>query len=299
MSKKIRNDNGETYCSSCGSKVRETDDSCSSCGDSFGEGKTELSVCLSCGSILEKLEPNCPICGDSLDYNEGYDHSVDSENESDEDNVAPEPKIEGGFNSRIMDMISLGALYQRVEDREQELVKKVDGADGELKKQIQDEMDHLMELKINILEVEDQSNYLIRDYLENPDKVKSEVKPKTGTVSPEEWMAEHKRIQKELFKLKGMADSTEDAQEASITSLKKKLKTTEREYNEKISALEEELENARKEGGGDVGVEKEDLEHILKVLDDLLGHLPDEKIEEFANSENFELYEKVFDLLGI
>ena len=112
-------------------------------------------------------------------------------------------------------------------------------------------------------------------------------------------MAEHKRIQKELFKLKGMADSTEDAQEASITSLKKKLKKTEREYNDRISTLEEELETARKEDSGDVGVEKEDLKRILKVLDDLLGHLSDEKIDEFANSENFELYEKVFDLLGI
>lgn len=43
----------------------------------------------------------------------------------------------------------------------------------------------------------------------------------------------------------------------------------------------------------------EELQWILTVLDNLLSDLPEEKIEEFAQSENFELYQKVLDAFEV
>ena len=44
---------------------------------------------------------------------------------------------------------------------------------------------------------------------------------------------------------------------------------------------------------------QDDVRTVLKYMDDLLESLPEEKIEEFAKSEYFELYRKLFDELGI
>ncbi|MCX8013507.1 MAG: hypothetical protein N3A02_04350 [Rectinema sp.] len=43
----------------------------------------------------------------------------------------------------------------------------------------------------------------------------------------------------------------------------------------------------------------EDVRKLLQYLDRLLESLPEEKIEEFANSEYFELYRTVFEKLGL
>ena len=43
----------------------------------------------------------------------------------------------------------------------------------------------------------------------------------------------------------------------------------------------------------------EDLKKILKYLDSLLEELPEEKIREFAYSEYYDIYNKLFDELGI
>ena len=47
------------------------------------------------------------------------------------------------------------------------------------------------------------------------------------------------------------------------------------------------------------GVDEEDLKRILTYLDDLLAHLPESKVEEFSQSEYFELYDRILRKLGI
>ena len=42
-----------------------------------------------------------------------------------------------------------------------------------------------------------------------------------------------------------------------------------------------------------------DVKGVLKVLDELLGELPDERIRLFAKSEKFALYEKILDRLQV
>ncbi len=44
---------------------------------------------------------------------------------------------------------------------------------------------------------------------------------------------------------------------------------------------------------------KEEITEVLKYMDQLLESLPDEKIQEFARSEHFEVYKKIFEELGI
>jgi hypothetical protein len=44
---------------------------------------------------------------------------------------------------------------------------------------------------------------------------------------------------------------------------------------------------------------KDDIKEVLKYMDDLLESLPEDKIQEFARSEHFEVYKRIFDDLGI
>ncbi len=65
------------------------------------------------------------------------------------------------------------------------------------------------------------------------------------------------------------------------------------------------------EESGDIGLEeegdisgipaplKEEIRSVLSYMDQLLDALPEEKIQEFAKSEHFEVYKKLFDELGL
>ena len=44
---------------------------------------------------------------------------------------------------------------------------------------------------------------------------------------------------------------------------------------------------------------KQDIKSVLVYMDQLLDSLPEEKIAEFARSEHFELYKKLFNELGL
>jgi pilus assembly protein FimV len=44
---------------------------------------------------------------------------------------------------------------------------------------------------------------------------------------------------------------------------------------------------------------KEEIKSVLGYMDQLLESLPEEKIEEFAKSEYFSIYKKLFEELGL
>jgi len=46
-------------------------------------------------------------------------------------------------------------------------------------------------------------------------------------------------------------------------------------------------------------VEIDEIQWILTVLDKMLEDLPEDKVEEFAESENFEIYERVLDAFNV
>lgn len=46
-------------------------------------------------------------------------------------------------------------------------------------------------------------------------------------------------------------------------------------------------------------IDIDEVQWILKVLDNMLEDLPEEKVEDFAESEDFELYEKVLEAFDV
>lgn len=64
-------------------------------------------------------------------------------------------------------------------------------------------------------------------------------------------------------------------------------------------ALEQEPEVPEELGEQAPSVEQEEVKSVLKYLDQLLGALPEEKIQEFARSEQFQTYKRLFRDLGL
>ena len=129
---------------------------------------------------------------------------------------------------------------------------------------------------------------------------------KKSKKAREDWFAEQRRIQKELVGVAGspapilvgadsitgreIADSGESHEPSRHAELDDKIARLEAT----VSRLEKErqavqaAENAAKEFD-------EDLKKVLKVVDDLLGKLPDDSIDAFAKSDAFKMYQKVLD----
>ncbi|MBV6494295.1 MAG: hypothetical protein LDLANPLL_02326 [Turneriella sp.] len=83
-------------------------------------------------------------------------------------------------------------------------------------------------------------------------------------------------------------------------------KTLEENTEKPATVFEEDLESATLVPESDI-VEKEldetpdttELKSVMEYLDNLLGELPDDVIEKFAQSEYFKLYQKIMDKLGL
>jgi len=55
----------------------------------------------------------------------------------------------------------------------------------------------------------------------------------------------------------------------------------------------------KKEANKNLGTNNQEVKEVLSYLDTLFGHLPEEKVKEFAKSKYYDLYNKLFDDLGI
>ncbi len=77
------------------------------------------------------------------------------------------------------------------------------------------------------------------------------------------------------------------------------------DVQERIEILEEKLDEVSKERNDlvdkitEMDQSKQDIVELLRILDQLLGRLPPEIIDEFSKSKDFKLYEKVLDDLNI
>jgi hypothetical protein len=69
--------------------------------------------------------------------------------------------------------------------------------------------------------------------------------------------------------------------------------------DEKLEPLEEETPSAAPTDGDLPDDLKSEIRAILKYMDQLLESLPEEKIEEFANSEYFDVYKRLFEELDL
>lgn len=111
---------------------------------------------------------------------------------------------------------------------------------------------------------------------EKTPSLKSEEKKKSLFNSPQSSFNLFKKKESKSSKTKKKQGQSEDQQ------------TKENVENELIEKPQKMADHNRSSGGID-----EDVIQLLKITDDLLGKLPDEIIEEFSQSEDFTLYEKV------
>lgn len=125
-------------------------------------------------------------------------------------------------------------------------------------------------------------NNIIKNAIEASLRLSTLMASKTSSVSSpedkttekisteEEWLEEHRKIQEDLLKLR---------EEVKTSNAKRA------EYETKIAELQNLIEN--------------EIKRVLKVLDELLGKLPKDVIENFAVSDDFDLYKRVMTKLGL
>ncbi|MEM2839010.1 MAG: hypothetical protein QW505_00680 [Thermoplasmata archaeon] len=116
----------------------------------------------------------------------------------------------------------------------------------------------------------------------------------------EEWIKDQSKIKAGLIEIRNQMISGRDAGQVNYYP-----SPPSGELLEKIEVLEERLADANREREElqeqlrKLEESRKDVSTLLKVLDQLLGKLPPEIIDEFSKSENFRLYEKVLDDLNI
>jgi hypothetical protein len=124
---------------------------------------------------------------------------------------------------------------------------------------------------------------------------------KKSKKAREEWFAEQRRIQSEILQIRSEGVGAVAGQTAPATAEAAAPKTDTAELDAKIAALEAKIAQLEGERGKLKAAEDEaasldeDLKKVLKVVDDLLGRLPDDVIDAFAKSEDFKSYQKVID----
>lgn len=160
------------------------------------------------------------------------------------------------------------------------------------------EIESLKEERVDIDELKEPASELIvakGKWLVDEKELKTIIK-KSKSVR-ETWLKEQKEIQKAFES----GESVEQMEKESVA----RFDDREKELEKKINDLEKKLSKARtvdkklaKEEVRLVADEKK-LKKVLKVLDDLLGQLPDEIIEKFVQSKHFKLYEDLMDELGL
>jgi DNA repair exonuclease SbcCD ATPase subunit len=117
----------------------------------------------------------------------------------------------------------------------------------------------------------------------------------------EEWRTEQVRLRERVLGLKSVISPAISDDEHTA----RQIEDAEISLDHSISALEAEIRDLVTKKAGmeqkiaDATAWEQDLGRLMKLLDQLLGQLPDEVIDKFSKSEDFALYEKVLDRLKI
>ena len=179
---------------------------------------------------------------------------------------------------------------QSLKDRENSLKITEDQLRDQIKA-LEEEKDGLGDLK----ESTSRSSIVKGKWLVDEKELRSILK-KSKSVR-KTWLSEQRMLQEAL----AGGESVEEAEEESMVRFDKK----EKELQKKIRTLENKLTKLEAEDKEVQEKEKEliadenELKKVLKVLDDLLEHLPDDVVEKFARSKDYKLYDKLMEDLGL
>ncbi|NPA74525.1 MAG: hypothetical protein GXO25_00370 [Euryarchaeota archaeon] len=313
MAVKIRLASGEYICSSCGAVVPAEAEDCEQCGsplkDTVEESENfKVVIQKENEDDTQKAVKIFRMLSGSSILDPQYLGNIITELEN------------SGFPERV----SRGLLilkyyvsrYQNLNDNINELIKRMK---KEKKDEILSDLDTLQDLEKQreealdkIRDMQVQFSELLDAYNEFITKKETALK---GRIEEFQKDVERRKLQAKMLleKEKELLEREHKLRErerliekelASIESSAKKLEGTEitkeewmaaqREIQEKLYKIREEVIKKRESSEKDKLVRE-----VLKVLDTLLGKLPDEIIEEFAMSKDFELYKKVMEMYGL
>ena len=183
-----------------------------------------------------------------------------------------------------------------LKEREEQIVKREEMVDRKIqayaqkKKQLDADEESLKQKLFN-LEAE-------RDALE---KIKAAAQSAGSDsqreLAQEAWQAEQKRITARVAGLKShiVRDRTGDQSISSeIEAAEADLDDVMKQLEEQIGSLITEKAELQKKIAEAKAMD-DDIKRLLKVLDQLLGQLPEEAIDKFSKSDDFAIYERVLD----
>ena len=113
----------------------------------------------------------------------------------------------------------------------------------------------------------------------------------------ETWLTEQAKIQESIASGETV-EQVEKESEVRFEEREAELLAKIKDLEDRLAMSWQEDQKALKEEMKLVADEKR-LRKVLKVIDDLLGNLPDDIIEKFVRSKDYELYEKLMEEMGV
>jgi chromosome segregation ATPase len=187
-----------------------------------------------------------------------------------------------------------------LKSREEQLAKKEEMVDRKIqayaqkKKQLDQEEENL---KLRLGKLEDERGELERLKGMAVD-AKTDAEKDDARAA---WLQEQKMLKKKILGLKSAITSHRTG--AGLTA--EEIEAAEGDLGNMISDVESQIAGLITEkidlqkNISEATVVDEDLKKLLKILDQLLGQLPEEAIERFSKSEDFAIYERVLDRFKI
>lgn len=119
--------------------------------------------------------------------------------------------------------------------------------------------------------------------------------PEREGVSREEWLSAQKEVQEAMLKLRGKEG---DVGLVSTATAVRDLRVRVSELEESIERITEERNRLEAELTR-IREAEEEAREVLRLIDDLLGMLPDEEVRKFARSKAYSRYEKMMERHGL
>jgi chromosome segregation ATPase len=184
--------------------------------------------------------------------------------------------------------------------REEQLAKKEEMVDRKIqsyaaKKKLLDEAEEGLKQKLARLEEERAELEILKAHAAG---AKTEPEREEARRA---WMEEQRNIKLKLMGVKSKLVEHKTGQgltDVEISSAEGDLANMMSEIESQIADLIVEKVEVQRKISEATAVD-EDLKRLLKVLDQMLGQLPEEMIEKFSKSEDFALYERVLDKFKI
>jgi len=184
--------------------------------------------------------------------------------------------------------------------KEEQLVKREEMVDRKIqayaqkKKQLDDEEESL---KVRLVKLEEE-----RAELERLKAIASGARTESEREEARaKWLEEQRRFRERLSGIKSTVVSHRTGKETTADEID----AAEGDLDNMIAGLEEQIGALISEKVelqkkiSEASVLDEDIRKLLKVLDQMLGQLPEEVIESFSKSEDFALYERILDRFKI